>query len=74
MKLKTKLKLALCHNICDDADKSTEYMIEFMKDMAEVSHKTVINYLNLPSKEIKTLRNATLELNVLFIKYLDLLT
>ena len=40
---KTKLKEAM--DICDQEDRSTEYMIQYMQDYAKVSHDCVMNYL-----------------------------
>lgn len=31
--------------LCDNEDRSTEYMIEYMSDFANVSHDTVVEYL-----------------------------
>ena len=58
----TKLKLAHVHLLCDEQDKSTEFMIQYMQDTCNVDHDCVMNYLSLPNKEIKKLRK---ELNSL---------
>jgi len=41
--IKAKLKAAM--DYCDAEDKSTEFMIQYMMDAAEVDHETVIDYL-----------------------------
>ncbi len=45
MKESTKLKLAEAQKYCDDNDKSTEFMLQYMQDFANVSHDCVISYL-----------------------------
>lgn len=45
MKQATKDKLYIAWQYCDDEDKSTEFMIEYMKDAANVSHDTVMNFI-----------------------------
>lgn len=45
MKYITKLKLAAIHLVCDEEDRSTEYMIQYMQDMCKVDHDCVMNYL-----------------------------
>ncbi|WP_294377719.1 hypothetical protein [uncultured Clostridium sp.] len=45
MKEKTKKLLKEAQEICDREDRSTEYMIQFMQDYANVSFDCVINYL-----------------------------
>ena len=45
MKASTKQKLKEAQKFCDDNDKSTEFMIEYMQDFAGVSQDCVINYL-----------------------------
>lgn len=51
MKESTKRKLAEAQSFCDDNDKSTEFMIEYMKDYAGVNHECVITYLKTYTKE-----------------------
>lgn len=46
MKNKTKVLLKNAMAICDEEDRSTEYMIQFMQDYANCSFDTVIDYLN----------------------------
>ena len=41
----TKAKLDIAYQFCEDNDKSTEFMLEFMQDMAKVDLDCVINYL-----------------------------
>jgi len=45
MKDSTKEKLKAAEDWCNENDKSTEFMIQYMKDFAGVSHDTVMNYL-----------------------------
>lgn len=46
MKSETKDKLMMAWQWCNENDKSTEFMIEFMKDCARVSHDCVINFIS----------------------------
>jgi len=45
MKLSTKLKLKEAQEYCDKNDKSTPFMIQYMKDFAGVDHDCVMEYL-----------------------------
>jgi len=45
MKTKTKMLLAEAWRYCDEEDKSTEFMLEFMQDTADVDLDCVINFL-----------------------------
>ena len=45
MKTETKAKLEIAKQYCDDNDKSTEFMIQYMQDVAGVDHDCVMNYL-----------------------------
>jgi hypothetical protein len=45
MKATTKIKLAEAWQYCDDEDKSTEFMLEYMQDVAGVDLDCVINFL-----------------------------
>jgi hypothetical protein len=45
MKAETKKKLKEAMDWCDEEDKSTEFMIQYMQDFAGVSHDCVIKYL-----------------------------
>ena len=56
MKYITKLKLAAVHQLCDEEDKSTEYMIQYMQDTCKVDYNAVMNYLMLPEPVKATLR------------------
>jgi hypothetical protein len=40
-----KLKLKDAEEYCDTHDKSTEFMIQYMQDMADIDYDTVIQYL-----------------------------
>ena len=46
MKPLTKAKLLQAQEWCDENDKSTEFMIQFMMDSAGVSHDCVMSFLN----------------------------
>ena len=46
----TKLKLAAVQQLCDAEDKSTEYMLQLMQDVCNVSLDTVLNYLEHEDK------------------------
>ena len=45
MKESTKRKLAEAQAYCDDSDKSTEFMLEYMQDFADVNLDCVMAYL-----------------------------
>ena len=45
MKTETKIKLLEAWQYCDNEDKSTEFMLEYMQSVAKVDLDTVINYL-----------------------------
>ena len=45
MKQSTKEKLAIAQQYCDDNDKSTPYMIQYMQDFAGVDFDCVMKYL-----------------------------
>ena len=51
MKKKTKALLDEAKKYCDDNDKSTEFMIEYMQDVANVDLVCVLNYLELLEPE-----------------------
>ena len=53
MKKSTMDKLKQAQDICDDEDRSTEYMIEFMKHYAGVNHDCVMNYIRKTWKTVK---------------------
>ena len=61
MKNKTRQLLEIAQQFCDENDKSTEFMIQYMQDVCKVSHDTVINYLSLPNPEINTLRTTVMK-------------
>ena len=52
----TKLKLAHVHQLCDEQDKSTGFMIQYMQDICDVDHDCVMNYLSLPVEKKHKLR------------------
>lgn len=74
MKYITKLKLATSHQWCDALNKSTEFTIQFLQDSVGVDLDCVLNYLNLPDKEIENLfkevRNYTLFFAKTFESYI----
>jgi hypothetical protein len=45
MKPATKEKLRDAQQYCDNNDKSTEFMLEYMQDVANVDLDCVLNYL-----------------------------
>lgn len=45
MKAKTKVLLQEAQQYCDDNDKSTEFMLQYMQDFAGVDLDYVLNYL-----------------------------
>ena len=53
MKQITKEKLQQARDICDEEDRSTEYMIQFMQDHANVDFECVMSYIRQTWKEKK---------------------
>jgi len=51
MKVETKNKLLEAWQYCDVNDKSTEFMLEYMQDVANVDLDCVINFLQKTSDE-----------------------
>lgn len=45
MNLATRERLSAAEKWCNDNDKSTAFMIQFMQDEAKASFDTVMNYL-----------------------------
>ena len=45
MKAKTKMLLEEAQKYCDENDKSTEYMLQYMQDFAGVNLDCVMNFL-----------------------------
>ena len=45
MKIKTKELLDVAYKYCNDNDKSTEFMLEYLQDTAKVDLDCVIKYL-----------------------------
>jgi len=58
MKEETRAILDECREFCDKEDKSTEFMIAFMRSVANVSHDCVINYLMKDDKEYQKVKKA----------------
>ena len=50
MKSETKQRLEEAKQFCDDEDKSTEFMIQYMQDYANVNHDCVMNFLTKTNK------------------------
>jgi hypothetical protein len=53
MKNQTKQKLQEAMDWCDDNDKSTEFMIQYMQDFAGVDFDCVMNFIESVSVEVK---------------------
>lgn len=51
MKAETKAKLLEAWQYCDDNDKSTEFMLQYMQDVAGVDLDCVINFIQKYSKK-----------------------
>ena len=47
----TKQKLKIAQEYCDENDKSTEFMLEFMQDYANVDLDCVMNFLEEQHKK-----------------------
>jgi len=45
MKEETKNKLLEAWQYCDDNDKSTEFMLQYMQDVAKVDFDCVVNFI-----------------------------
>jgi len=45
MKAQTRARLAMAYAVCIHEDRSTEYMIQFMMDVAGVDHDCVVNFI-----------------------------
>jgi hypothetical protein len=61
MKAETKIKLLTAWQWCDDEDKSTEFMLQYMQDAAGVNLDCVVSFLEKTTdaerlKFIKTLK------------------
>lgn len=52
MKSQTKQRLKEAMDYCNDNDKSTEFMIQYMQDYGKVSFETVIDFLESETDEI----------------------
>jgi hypothetical protein len=63
MKKLTRNKLLAAWQYCDDEDKSTEFMIQFMMDNAKVDMDCVVNFMNkTPDEErVEWLKNIKAE-------------
>ena len=53
MKAKTRILLEEAQRYCDDNDKSTEFMLQYMQDFAGVDLDCVVNFLQKQSKLCK---------------------
>jgi len=54
MKAITKQKLFEAWQFCDDNDKSTEFMLLYMQDFANVDEDCVINFIEKTTDEERT--------------------
>jgi len=54
MKAITKQKLFEAWQFCDDNDKSTEFMLQYMQDYANVDEDCVINFIEKTTDEERT--------------------
>lgn len=54
MKASTRALLEEAHKYCDDEDKSTEFMLEYMQDVAGVDLDTVLDFLEENCEYVKT--------------------
>jgi len=63
MKELTKNKLLAAWQYCDDEDKSTEFMIQFMMDNAKVDMDCVVNFIEKTTNEerVEWLKNIKAE-------------
>jgi len=62
MKAKTKELLKEAQQYCDDNDKSTEFMLQYMQDVANVDLDCVINFLQKKlDKDWDKLNNSGLD-------------
>jgi hypothetical protein len=66
MKYITKLKLATIHKYCDIEEKSTEYTIQFMQDVANIDLDIINKYFLLGSKNHKILQKEVFDFLELF--------
>ncbi|MBK5202174.1 MAG: hypothetical protein JJE45_00430 [Prolixibacteraceae bacterium] len=53
MKAETKRKLFEAWQYCDDYDKSTEFMLQYMQDVAKVDLDCVISFLQKTTDEAR---------------------
>lgn len=51
MKAETKIKLLTAWQWCDDQDKSTEFMLQYMQDVAGVDLDCVVSFLEKTTDE-----------------------
>jgi len=51
MKVETKNKLLAAWQYCDDNEKSTEFMLEYIQDVAGVDLDCVINFIQKTTDE-----------------------
>lgn len=51
MRAETKSKLLAAWQYCEDNDKSTEFMLEYMQDVANVDLDCVINFIKKLNNE-----------------------
>ena len=58
MKVDIKRLLKVAQQYCDDNDKSTEFMLQYMQDYAGVDLDCVIKYLEDKQNDFETLSNT----------------
>ena len=58
MKAETKNKLLAAWQYCDDHDKSTEFMLQYMQDVAKVDLDCVISFLQKTTDESRIKSNS----------------
>ena len=46
-----RVLLAMAQEYCDEEDKSTEFMLQYMQDVADVDLDTVLEYLECCARE-----------------------
>lgn len=59
MKAETKIKLLEAWQYCDNQDKSTEFMLEYMQDFAGVDLDCVVKFIQKTNNEQRTIPRTT---------------
>jgi hypothetical protein len=55
MKTETKIKLLEAWQYCDENEKSTEFMLQYMQDVANVDLDCVVNFIEKTTDEERKL-------------------